>query len=447
MHDQAETINRAFDGVVCSVVDVAFAQGTLAVNSVRIDAFSARDIEEIAQALEEGFRRLEDLRRLEEANKYLQSKMSERQAMEAQLVQSERLRVLGELAAGVSHNLNNILTGVLAPAKLLKWGLEDPQQVQDSIDDIITSAQRAADLVQRLGRSVHGDQSEMLGSVDTNKIVREVAQVTRSRWQGEAQARGVHIDLDLDLNEVPSIRGSEAGLHEMLINLVFNAVDAMPTGGQIRLSTAHSGAFVTLVVRDTGKGMDAETRGRAFEPFFTTKASVGTGLGLSTLYGMVRRWGGIVSADSTPGEGAAFTLRLPVWRDLVLADKKENDAGGTLEAVRLLVIEDDPVVGSVIASVLKMAHKVDVATNAVEALELFEPERYDAVLIDLSLPGVPGDQIAAQIKQMDSAMVTILMTGWVLEEGDPRLVPFDHRVQKPFMPQDLEQVIRRAIGL
>ena len=194
MHDQAETINRAFDGVVCSVVDVAFAQGTLAVNSVRIDAFSARDIEEIAQALEEGFRRLEDLRRLEEANKYLQSKMSERQAMEAQLVQSERLRVLGELAAGVSHNLNNILTGVLAPAQLLKWGLEDPQQVQDSIDDIITSAQRAADLVQRLGRSVHGDQSEMLGSVDTNKIVREVAQVTRSRWQGEAQARGVHID-------------------------------------------------------------------------------------------------------------------------------------------------------------------------------------------------------------------------------------------------------------
>jgi CheY-like chemotaxis protein len=354
---------------------------------------------------------------------------------------------LGELAAGVSHNLNNILTGVLAPAQLLKWGLEDPQQVQDSIDDIITSAQRAADLVQRLGRSVHGDQSEMLGSVDTNKIVHEVAQMTRSRWQGEAQARGVHIDLDLDLDEVPSIRGSEAGLHEMLVNLVFNAVDAMPAGGQIRLSTAHSGAFVTLVVRDTGKGMDAETRARAFEPFFTTKASVGTELGLSTLYGMVRRWGGIVSVDSTPGEGAAFTLRLPVWRDLVLADKKENDAGGTLEAVRLLVIEDDPVVGSVIASVLKMVHKVDVATNAVEALELFEPERYDAVLIDLSLPGVPGDQIAAQIKQMDSAMVTILMTGWVLEEGDPRLVPFDHRVQKPFMPQDLEQVIRRAIGL
>ncbi|MFT5377741.1 MAG: PAS domain S-box-containing protein, partial [Candidatus Latescibacterota bacterium] len=311
MHDQAETINRAFDDVVCSVVDVAFAQGTLAVNSVRIDAFSARDIEdieEIAQALEEGFRRLEDLRRLEEANKYLQSKMTERQAMEAQLVQSERLRVLGELAAGVSHNLNNILTGVLAPAQLLKWGLEDPQQVQDSIDDIITSAQRAADLVQRLGRSVHGDQSEMLGSVDTNKIVHEVAQMTRSRWQGEAQARGVHIDLDLDLNEVPSIRGSEAGLHEMLVNLVFNAVDAMPAGGQIRLSTAHSGAFVTLVVCDTGKGMDAETRARAFEPFFTTKASVGTGLGLSTLYGMVRRWGGIVSVDSTPGEGAAFTL-------------------------------------------------------------------------------------------------------------------------------------------
>ena len=449
VHDQAENINRVFGDAVRSVVDVAFAQGTLAVNSARVDAFSARDLaamEEIAHALEEGFRRLDDLRRLEEANKHLQLEVSERQAMEAHLVQSERQRVLGELAAGISHNLNNILTGVLAPAQMLKWGLEDPQQTQQAIDDIFTSAQRAADLVQRLGRSVHGDQSEVLQSVDANKIVREVVQATRPRWQDEAQSRGVHIDLDLELKEIPPIKGSEAGLHEMLVNLVFNAVDAMPAGGRIELSTAASGAFVVLVVRDTGKGMSPETRRRVFEPFFTTKASVGTGLGLSTLNGMVRRWGGMVSVDSVQGEGTAFYLRLPVWREAVVEVKKSANEEGSLEAARLLVVEDDPVVGSILARTLKMAERIDVATNGVEALELFAPGHYDAVLIDLSLPGVPGDQIATQIKQMDAAVVTIMMTGWILEEGDPRLAPFDYCLQKPFVPQELRQIVGRAVG-
>jgi PAS domain S-box-containing protein len=434
---------------VCSVVDVAFAQGTLAVNSTRVDAFSARDraaLEEVAHALEEGFRRLDDLRRLEEANKHLQLEVSERQAMEAQLVQSERLRVLGELAAGISHNLNNILTGVLAPAQLLKWGLEDPQQTQQAIDDIFTSAQRAADLVQRLGRSVHGDQSESLRSIDANKVVREVVQATRPRWQDEAQSRGVHIDLDLELHEIPPIKGSEAGLHEMLVNLIFNAVDAMPAGGRIELSASASGAFVVLVVRDTGKGMSPETRRRVFEPFFTTKASVGTGLGLSTLNGMVRRWGGMVSVDSVQGKGTTFHLRLPVWREAVVEVKKSVNEEGSLEAARLLVVEDDPVVGSILARALKMAERIDVATNGVEALELFAPGHYDAVLIDLSLPGMPGDQIATQIKQMDATVVTIMMTGWILEEGDPRLAPFDYRLQKPFVPQELRQIVGRAVG-
>jgi PAS domain S-box-containing protein len=449
VRDQAENINRVFGEAVCSVVDVAFAQGTLAVNSTRVDAFSARDraaLEEVAHALEEGFRRLDDLRRLEEANKHLQLEVSERQAMEAQLVQSERLRVLGELAAGISHNLNNILTGVLAPAQLLKWGLEDPQQTQQAIDDIFTSAQRAADLVQRLGRSVHGDQSESLRSIDANKVVREVVQATRPRWQDEAQSRGVHIDLDLELHEIPPIKGSEAGLHEMLVNLIFNAVDAMPAGGRIELSASASGAFVVLVVRDTGKGMSPETRRRVFEPFFTTKASVGTGLGLSTLNGMVRRWGGMVSVDSVQGKGTTFHLRLPVWREAVVEVKKSVNEEGSLEAARLLVVEDDPVVGSILARALKMAERIDVATNGVEALELFAPGHYDAVLIDLSLPGMPGDQIATQIKQMDATVVTIMMTGWILEEGDPRLAPFDYRLQKPFVPQELRQIVGRAVG-
>ncbi len=450
MRQEGEEIARIFAQPVHTVVDVVFAHGTLAVNSEKIDAFSARDIEaiqELAQALEEGFKRLGDLRRLEEANQRLQLEIAERRAMEVQLLHSERLRVLGELAAGVSHNLNNILTGIIIPTQLLKRGIDDPLQAQQSIEDIFVSGQRAADLVKRLGRSVHGDQSETMRSVEVNQVINEVVQATRPRWQDETQGRGVQIELDLNLDEVPSIKGSESGLHDMLVNLIFNAVDAMPKGGHIEISSALSRHFVVVEVCDTGMGMDALTRQRVFEPFFTTKKDVGTGLGLATLYGTVRRWGGMVSVASEPGKGAAFTLRLPVWQQPDVLDEEETAIGtGTLEKARVLVVEDDPVVSSVLKSALEAVQQVDLVTSGMEALELFGTGRYDAVLIDLSLPGIPGDQIAVQMKQVDASATLILMTGWILEEGDPRRAPFDYFLQKPFVAKDLESVLHRAIG-
>jgi PAS domain S-box-containing protein len=240
--------------------------------------------------------------------------ITDRRRTEQELVRLERLRALGELAAGVSHNLNNMLTGILGPAQLVKHLTDDPMVLREA-DIIINSSKRAADLVHRLNLSVRGKDDGEVSAVSVNELVESVIDETRPRWKDEPESRGVHIDVATDLRDVPPVRGTPSKLHDVLVNVLFNAVDAMPEGGTVTLSTRPDGAFVEVGVRDTGVGMDEETRRRVFEPFFTTKMDVGTGLGLSTVYGTITRSGGTAQVESTPGEGTAFSFRLPVWDD------------------------------------------------------------------------------------------------------------------------------------
>ena len=140
-------------------------------------------------------------------------------------------------------------------------------------------------------------------------------QLTQTRWESQPAARGIDIDLRAELGEVPPIRGIESEVQEMIANLIFNAVEAMPEGGKIEMRTQTDGDFVRLSFRDTGIGMEEELRKRVFEPFFTTKMDVGSGLGLSALHGTLTQWGGKVEVESAPGKGMTFTLYFPVWSE------------------------------------------------------------------------------------------------------------------------------------
>jgi PAS domain S-box-containing protein len=215
------------------------------------------------------------------------------------LVRMERLRAVGELSAGISHNLNNILTGILGPSELLKDMTEDPVGLQMA-EIINSSARRASDLVQRLNLSVRDVAENVLESVPVNKVVREAVQAVRPRWKDEAEAKGLAIEVVTRLRDVPPIRGSVSGLHDLLTNLQFNAVDALPAGGTITIETQWVDEQVHLTFRDTGSGMAEETRRRVFEPFFTTKLDVGSGLGLSIGYNTVQHWGGISRSRARP---------------------------------------------------------------------------------------------------------------------------------------------------
>ena len=238
----------------------------------------------------------------------------ERRWTSQELVHLERLHVLGKMAAGFSHNLNNILSTLLAPAQLLKRNTDDPHVLQE-VEDIVESALRARDLVQSFHQIVRNGKEDSPHPVWVDKVVQAVVRATQPRWRDESVSRGISIEVITRLEGISPIHGTEDGLYNILVNLLFNAVDAMPEGGIITIATQALGEKVQMMVTDTGTGMDEETCRHVFDPFFTTrKEDGGTGLGLSTVYDTVTRWGGTISVESTPGRGTSFILQFPVWQ-------------------------------------------------------------------------------------------------------------------------------------
>jgi signal transduction histidine kinase len=209
---------------------------------------------------------------------------------ESHLIRTERMRVAGELSAGVSHNLNNILTGILGPAEFLEQNLEDPVHLAEA-RRIYRASIRARDLVSRFGQAVRHGAPLRSRAVEVNDTVRTAIEASRPRWQDESQREGVQIAIETDLRATLPIQGTPDELHDIIVSLVLNATDALPEGGTVRITTEEASGNVILRVSDDGIGMNDETIKRVFEPFFTTKASIGSGLGLAAVHGVATRWG------------------------------------------------------------------------------------------------------------------------------------------------------------
>jgi PAS domain S-box-containing protein len=372
--------------------------------------------------------------------------VTERNKVARELVRLERLRALGEMSAGVSHNLNNILSVVLGYATLLQEDNKDPT-IAASIDEIVASTVRASDLVKRLHRAVRTEGEQPQEPVDLNKIIRETVLTTRPRWHDETGLAGIAIEVIMELEAVPQVCGTVNGLNEILTNLLLNAVDAMPDGGSITIRTAPDDSDgVQLVVQDTGVGMDEATRQRLFEPFFTTKMDVGTGLGLSTIYGTVTRWEGSIDVQSAPGQGAVFTIVLPAWKGAIPQQKDAQlPSPNVVRRSNILVVEDDDHVAEVVTACLQRDHVVYRARDGREAIgEKFAGVSLDVAFVDLGLPDVAGDKVALELRQRHPSLATILITGWHLQDDDPRLQAFDHHLQKPFSLAKVRQMVAVA---
>ena len=240
--------------------------------------------------------------------------ITERKQSEQERVRIQRLLVANELSAGVSHNLNNILTGIIGPVQLLQMETNDPDMLK-GLGDIFLSAIRARDLVSRLHRSTRRFELGKVQAVCVGEMVDEAIKETRPRWKDESESKGLTVEVVKHLDGDNWIKATESEFNDILINLILNAVDAMPEGGRITIKAKEMADQVMLTFSDTGIGMDAETRERVFEPFFTTKAHVGTGLGLSTVHNSIVRWGGSITVDSEPGVGTTFILMLPLWTE------------------------------------------------------------------------------------------------------------------------------------
>ena len=372
--------------------------------------------------------------------------ITERRQTEQERVRMERLSALGEMAAGVSHNLNNILMGVLGPAQLLLLKVTDSEVVRH-LNLIVKSADRAAGLVQRMYHSVRGNEEEPCHAVDAATVIHEAIESGKPRWKDQAEARGVTIEIITHLDEIPPIHGTKTQFHNLLLNLLFNACDAMDKSGQITIAAKCTENEVHLKFSDSGTGMPEAVRKRIFEPFFTTKTDIGTGLGLATVYATVKGWGGDVVVTSQPNVGTQFDLTLPVWKGEE-ALKEPLETPENSESARILIVDDDDIVLQFLNSLLGETHTVSVAKNSEEALALFDPGTFDIALLDLGMPGLSGDQLAEHLRKADPKLVTVLITGWELAENDHRLEPFDLRYQKPLRDlKGFQSTISKAIQL
>jgi signal transduction histidine kinase/CheY-like chemotaxis protein len=368
---------------------------------------------------------------LAEANRLLQQEMYERKQAVKELVRVERLGALSELAAGVSHNMNNLLTGILGPAELIE-SVHDPDKQATYIEMIVKSARRMAEVVSRLHLSVAKDALRAVGETRLEAAVLSAVDMTRPRWKDEAEARGVAIAIHTDFSQTPPVLANEQDLNNVIAHIIFNAVDAIPDRGSITFRTVCNDRQVLLTIEDTGCGMDASVSERAFDPFFSTKRDVGSGLGLSIVKGTLQRWGAAVGIESQANIGTKLTLTFPVLEE---PESRTSDAPALPAPPprkRVLVVDDEDVVLRIIETALHTHHDVDVALSGEEGLRLFKKNTYDLVLIDLGMPNIPGDQVAKQMKEKSQTVMTLMVTGWKLDSDDERLAWFDGLITKPF---------------
>ena len=236
--------------------------------------------------------------------------IAEQERIREQFSQIEKLSALGELASGVAHDFNNTLAGILGRAQLIQR-TNDPEKIMRGLNIIIKTAEDGAKTVKRIQDFARQRRDHDFEPVSIDQILLDVSEITRPRWKDRAEASNIQISLDLQIRSKAKVMGDESELREVLVNMVFNAVDAMPDGGQLTLAAYDIDESVVIMVADTGSGMAPEVKSRIFDPFFTTKGKAGMGLGLAVSFGIIRRHEGSVKVDSEVNMGTKFMISLP----------------------------------------------------------------------------------------------------------------------------------------
>ena len=400
------------------------------------------------QKLQEQNTKLEEQVRMRTAQ--LEETLTELRSTQDQVVKQERLRALGMMAGGIAHDFNNALTMMLGYGELLLPHLHQhaPEREREYLTHMISAAQDARHVVSRL-REFYRPRGEedVRVAVDLNAVAEQAISLTSPKWKGASRAEGVQIRMATDLAAIPPIAGSAADLREVLTNFIFNAVDAMPQGGTIEVSTREQGDRVCVAVSDTGTGMTEEERQRCLEPFFTTKGEHGTGLGLSVVYGIVQRHGGTIEIVSKKGRGTTFSIAFPAT-SLSQAPLAEVETKVDY-ALRILVVDDQEIICELIAEYLRAdGHEPISACNGSEALERFRGGTFDLVVTDQSMPEMNGVQLAAAIKELAPNTPVILLTGFGDEMEAAGSLPagVDLLLGKPISAADLRRGVAECVG-
>ncbi len=374
--------------------------------------------------------------------------MTKRNSLAEKLIQTEKLAALGTMAGGVAHDFNNLLMSILGNIQLMMPAVAD-DEIQRRLRNIEKAVQDGANTVRRLQKFTERSRDNHVppAVVDVGEAINDVIELTRPRWKNAMERTGKSIRFQLDLSPGCFAAMSPSDLREVLTNLVFNAVEAMPEGGLISISCRSSEDQILVEVADTGVGMSREVSGKIFDPFYTTKGVGNSGLGLSVSWSLVARTGGEIRVRSTPGKGSVFEISLPrtsAPRGVSHPDKAKT----TSESFKLLVVDDDPEILEILRDMLRLkGHRVTAVNDGHEALRLIENEEFDLVLTDLGMPSVSGWEIAKSAKAKDPKLPVILITGWgaQYEEDDLTASGVDHVLSKPLSWDKLLETVGESL--
>jgi len=425
--------------------------GVLDIESEEIKGFGEEDLRALSSFASQVSIFIENAQLFSDLKKTLK----ELRQVQDQAIQAEKLRAMGEMASGVAHDFNNILAVILGNIQLLLHQQENirPEEIRERLRVIEQASKDGAETIRRIQEFTGVKREKEFVSLSLNELIKEVAVITAPRWKDQAQRKDIQIEWISKLGDIPLILGNPSELREVLTNIVFNAVDAMPIGGKLTITTQpQSEDWVEVKISDSGIGMTEEIRKRIFDPFFTTKGVTSSGLGMSVSYGIIKRHGGEILVESELGKGTTFILHLPTGYGEE-APKEEKEVIKPVKGIRsarILVIDDEDTVRDILSRMLKIkGHEVVVASDGEEGIERFKSGEFDLIFTDLGMPKISGWEVGKIIKGLNPKVPIAMITGWGVELNKEKMSEsgIDLIVSKPFNFDQVIQLVSEAMEL
>lgn len=360
--------------------------------------------------------------------------------MQNRLIQNEKLRAMGEMAAGITHDINNILTPILGSVQLLKDTIKEKEVLKllSVIEICAYDGMNITNKVKRLTKKYNDNDFETF-SVDS--VISDAIELTKNKWLTESAIKGIKIDIIKSLKSNETIQGNITEIREVFINIIANAIDAMPQGGKIEVITKNKGSKVIIEIRDNGMGMNKEIQKRIFEPFFTTKGNNGSGLGLSISYNIILSHKGSMKIESEENVGTSFIVKLPICESII---KNEEDISKHVIDFEgnVLVIDDQEQIRNVVSSMIKSIANCKIKTCGCDNLDSeLKRRKYDIIVCDFTMPSINGLQVAQKIKEINKNTYFCLMTGWVGSFEGQEMNNVDFILNKPINKKSLKEMI------
>ncbi len=361
------------------------------------------------------------------------------EAKREQEVHAQKMAALGELSFGVAHNVNNTLTGILGRAQLLLRNANEPAKLEAGIEMIIKSAEDGAHIIRRIQDFARQRPSREFETISIAELLKDACEMTRPKWESRSEFTPIRFVLHADCKA--HVKGDPVELREVLVNMVYNAVDAMPSGGEVRVSVQETRDQAVISIADTGTGMTPDVKQRLFDPFFTTKGKAGTGMGLAVSFGIIRRHDGSIDVESEQGRGTTFRISLP---KVVSAPSLNTDGAAVLsdgfqseDKVRVLVVDDEEHVRDVLIEALEAEGCEVISAQSGEiALALFDKhqDQIDAVFTDIGMPNMSGWELVTEIRGRSKTVPLAIISGWAdaISLETKNEVRADWIIAKPF---------------